>query len=158
MRPRRAPPCTLSRRQSSPSKRIEPRNGARPEMARSVDDFPAPFGPMTATTSRSPTRKSIPRTAWTGPYDTSTPRSSSTACCLFVHTEVRVDDAVIFEHGGGGADGNEAAQLKHRDAVAQRGDEVELVVDEQHGHALALQASQMRDQLIRLGGVESCRR
>ena len=41
--------------------------GTSPEMARRVDVFPAPLGPMMATTSPSPTSREIPFTAATLP-------------------------------------------------------------------------------------------
>ena len=45
-----------------PTKRIAPRHGrSTPEIARLSVDFPAPFEPSTATTSLSPTARSMPR-------------------------------------------------------------------------------------------------
>ncbi len=67
MSPRRAAACTLDRRMSTPSNRMDPPWGTNPEIARRVDVFPAPFGPMSATTSAAPTSRSTPRTASTAP-------------------------------------------------------------------------------------------
>ena len=84
----------------------------------------------------------MPRTASTAPYDTSTLRSSSTSVVL-LDAEVGVDDTLVGEHGVGTADRDELAELEDRDPVAQRGDEVELVVDEQDRDAVVPEAAQV---------------
>src|SRR5207253_623417 len=126
--------CTVRRRRFSPSKEIVPSWDTKPEIARSVDVLPAPFGPMSATTSPSFTSRSTPRTASTAPYAISTPRSSSIGGCPLVHdclavllvdAQVRVDDPRVAEHRARRPDRHEVAELEHRDAVAERRDEVE---------------------------------
>ena len=53
---------------SSPWKRIVPWRGRlMPLIARSVDDFPAPFAPMSVTISPSPTVSETPFSAWIAP-------------------------------------------------------------------------------------------
>jgi hypothetical protein len=53
---------------SSPWKRIVPRRGrTSPLIDRSVVDFPAPFAPMSVTTSPSRTSSEIPLSAWIEP-------------------------------------------------------------------------------------------
>ena len=57
----------LRDRQSWPSNVTVPPWCTSPETARNVDVFPAPFGPINATTSPLVTLRSMPRTARTGP-------------------------------------------------------------------------------------------
>ena len=53
---------------SRPSKRIRPSRGRlSPLMARSVDDLPAPFAPISVTISPAPTRSETPFSAWIAP-------------------------------------------------------------------------------------------
>src|SRR5438876_5785081 len=164
MRPFRAAACTLRRRVFSPSNVIVPSWGTKPEIARSVDVLPAPLGPMSATTSPSFTSRSIPRTASTAPYAISTPRSSSIGggpfvadrrVVLLVDTEVRVDDPLVAEHGARRPHRHEMAELEHGDAVAERRDEVELVIHEEDRHAAFLELAKVPGELVGLGGVQA---
>src|SRR5262245_21341925 len=117
MRPRRAAPCTPSRRHSAPSKRIDPRYATRAEIALSVDVLPAPLGPIMATTSPAATSRSTPRTASTAPYDTDTSRSSSTSGFLF-DAEVGVDHTRVCKHDVRRTHCDQLPELEHRDARA----------------------------------------
>ena len=63
-----------------PSNRIAPeRGGARPEIARSVVDLPAPLAPSNAMTAPSSIENETPRSASISPYWTLTSLSSSNA-------------------------------------------------------------------------------
>ena len=53
----------FARRQSMPSNVTVPPCGTSPEIARNVEVFPAPLGPINATTSPLVTSRSMPRTA-----------------------------------------------------------------------------------------------
>ena len=132
--------------------------GTSPEMARSVDVFPAPFGPISATTSPIFTSTSMPRTASTGPYETSSPRISSIESVDLRDAEVGVDDPLVLEHRGGVADGDEVTQLEHRDPVAEPRDEVELVVDDEERHALVAEVYEIPREVLGLRRVEARRR
>ncbi len=50
-----------------PSNKIVPERRTVPEIARSVDVFPAPFAPRMATDSPSSTLRETPCSAWTPP-------------------------------------------------------------------------------------------
>ena len=119
-------------RQSTPSNMTVPSYGTSPEIARRVDVFPAPFGPISATTSPhlhvdvdAPHRqhRSVRHFELRGSRARISPTSRD--------AEVRVDDALVLEHRGGVAHGDEVAELEHRDPVAEPRDEVELVVDDE---------------------------
>ena len=164
IRPRRAAPCTPSRRLSTPSNVIEPRWATSPEIAFSVDVLPAPFGPIMATTSpvarrrgrcreRLPPRRTTPRRraarARSASSSSSTPRYASTTRWSANTASARPDR-------------DELPELEDRDAVAQRRDEVELVVDEQDrdavvaaGAAGARRAARSRSALSPADGSSS---
>src|SRR5437763_590767 len=66
----------------------------------SVDDFPAPFGPTRPTISPRPTVRSMPRTAGTPAYRTSSASSSSAGSSDIpaAPAEVRVRDVDVLAH------------------------------------------------------------
>src|SRR5437879_1422700 len=82
---------------SRPSKTMRPALGrSRPEIARSVDDLPAPLAPIKQTSSPDATARSIPRSAVTGPYAAATLSIFSTA-----GSEVCADDVGVRLHDRG---------------------------------------------------------
>src|SRR5687768_5470905 len=148
-------------------------------MARSVDVLPAPLGPSRATASPAPTSRSIPSTARTAPYDTASPRTSSTSLLLsrsvaasprrepaprrdpvrsVGDAEVGVDDALVLPDGHRVALGDLVPELEDRDPSAQLRDEIDLVVDEEQRHPLLAHGDELAGQLLRLGRVEPGRR
>ena len=66
--PRRTMSCGATRAMSRPRNLIVPvRAGVRPEIERSVVDFPAPFAPISVTHSPSSTLRVMPFSAWMFP-------------------------------------------------------------------------------------------
>ena len=66
--PRRTISCGGRCSIASPASRIEPvRGGVRPEIERSVVDFPAPLEPISVTHSPSLTSRLMPLSAWMFP-------------------------------------------------------------------------------------------
>jgi len=66
--PRRTISCGARRAIERPSNAMVPCDGAiRPEMARKVDDLPAPLLPMSVTISPAFTSRSIACSAWIAP-------------------------------------------------------------------------------------------
>src|SRR4051794_34864004 len=83
--PRRRILWAGKREMSSPSHSTRPEWGRTiPVMAFSSDDFPAPFGPRTATTPPAGTVRLTPRRARILPYRTSTFSTSSTVSRSFL--------------------------------------------------------------------------
>src|SRR2546427_7622569 len=72
--------------------------------------------------------------------------------------EIRLDDACILTGGGGRAVENHLAMIKDRYRVDQIEEEVQMMLDQQDRHAVAMQAAQEIAQLVQLGVGESCRR
>src|SRR5687767_8783990 len=78
--PRRLRRCGFMRVTSAPAKAMRPPSGATSPVIRLKSvDFPAPFGPMTASASPSATDSVMPSATLSAPYDLSTRSSSSNA-------------------------------------------------------------------------------
>ncbi len=71
------------------------------------------------------------------------------------HTEIRVDDALVLEHGRRISDGDEVAELEHRDPVTEAGDEVQLVVDDEQRDTFVAQVTEISRELRGLRVVET---
>ena len=137
--------------------------GSSPASVSSVVVFPAPFGPMSATTSPGSTRRSTSRTTASAPYPAASPRHSSSgprrvavdvghAQRLLrrqladerlrvapvvgrLLAQVRGDDGRVVADLGRRALGDLAPEVDHHDPVADPEHELDVVLDEQHGHA-----------------------
>src|SRR6516225_1844853 len=128
--------CVMSR----PSKITEPPHGlARPSTARSSDDLPAPLAPSTATISPRASVAETPRTAGTGPERTSS--SCTSSCTVPLH---RLDGGraeISLLHQGvltdilGATLGDLAPEVENDHVLAQRPDEMHVVLDQQQGGA-----------------------
>src|SRR5262247_614575 len=116
---------------SRPSKRMRPVLGrSRPEIARSVEDLPAPLAPIRQTSSPAVTTRSIPRSAMTAPYAAATPSSFSTTW-----SEVRADHVGVRLYGHWRALGDHRAVVEHDHGVAESHHDSHVVLDQKHGDA-----------------------
>src|SRR6185312_11735358 len=123
---------------SRPSKRSVPAAGDTiPDRVFTSVDFPAPFGPTSATISPRPTRMLTPSSAVACPYRTTSPATSSIP---IPHggaaAEVGADHALVLGDVLRRAVGDDLTEVEHRDAVGQPDDEAHVVLDEQHGQPL----------------------
>src|SRR5215470_3964036 len=110
---------------SRPSKRMRPALGrSRPEIARSVDDLPAPLAPIRQTSSPAATVSSIPRRARTAPYAAVTPSSFS-----MTESEVRADHVGVRLYGHRRAFGDHRPVVEHDHGVAQSHHDSHIVLD-----------------------------
>src|SRR3954451_19170524 len=141
---------------SCPSNRIEPwATGRSPEIARIVVDLPAPFAPIRATISPSPTVRLMPCRAWMRPYSSVTLSSSSS---IGGHSQVRGDDRRIVPHLGGCPLGDLLAELQHHDPVGHTHHQAHVVLDQQYGVAQVADPPDELEQVLLLGRVEAGRR
>src|SRR5215831_20857066 len=137
MRPSRTRALVGQRVMSRPPKRTAPPHGlVSPNRARNSDDLPAPLAPSTATTSPSASVSETPRTAYTRPYRTS---SSCTANTVTLHrlghrrAEIDLLHQWIATNVLGAALGDLTPEIEHDHVLAQRTDEMHVVLDDQHG-------------------------
>ena len=88
----RRPGAAARRASGRPSKSISPALGrTRPAIVRASVVLPAPLGPSTATTSPSPTVRSIPNSTCVGPYPASTSRTDSNARAAVRRSPIALD-------------------------------------------------------------------
>src|SRR6185503_10738620 len=128
--PRRAIEFDGSRMVSLPSKRIEPvRFATMPMIDFSVVVLPAPLRPSSVTTSPSAISKSTPCRMCDSPYQALRPFTSSRLA--IPRPQVGLDHARILGDGGVIALGEDLATLEHRDAIGERRDDGEVVLDHQ---------------------------
>src|SRR5215510_1742794 len=99
----------------------------RPTNAFKVVVFPAPFAPISVTSSPLPMSRSMPLTALIPPYETVRPPTSSSK----VASQVGGDDGGIAAHLGRGALGDLLPVIEHGNAVAQAHDEPHVVLDQE---------------------------
>src|SRR5664279_350677 len=124
-----------------PSKVTLPlRLGSIPMIVRKVVVFPAPLRPTSVTISPAATSKSTPRTIWLSSYQALRPRTSS-----MLTAQVGVDHALVGAHLGVASFDENRAALHHRDAVAQFGDDAQIVFDEDDGPVGGDRTDQRRD-------------
>src|SRR5437667_9830566 len=123
--PRRAIRSGLDPRSERPCRRTSPPAIATTPMAACrVDDLPAPFGRTRPTISPLPSSRSMPRTAGTPPYDTTSCSSSSTASDVTARaSEVGVGDVDVVPDLLRRALGERPALVEHLDPVADLEDQ-----------------------------------
>src|SRR5881628_2414629 len=118
---------------SRPSKTMRPALGrSRPEIARSVEDLPAPLAPIKQTSSPAATARSIPRSAVTAPYAAATPSIFSTT-----RSEVGADDVGVRLHRSRCSLGDHRAVVEDDHGVAESHHDAHVVLDEKHRDAAA---------------------
>src|SRR5580700_9433277 len=134
---------------SRSSKRTEPvRFSTMPMIALSVVVLPTPLRPSSVTTSPACTSKVTPWSTWDSPYQASrllTARSgcgSGMTCLKMAGPEIGLAHRRIPRHRLVVALGQHVATGQHRDAVAQIGDDAEIVLDHQHGALVGERADQ----------------
>src|SRR5687768_11772338 len=115
---------------SSPLNRIRPAaTGRRPEIARMTVVLPAPFAPISATTSPSLTLRLTPCRAWIRPYS---------SVILSISSSIDRHPQVCGAHLRIGGDlgrrplGDLATELQHHYPVGHTHDQPHVVLDEQH--------------------------
>src|SRR2546428_5346170 len=132
--------CAGSAWMRSPAKRTRPSrtmspavprficssNRTSPEMARRSVDFPAPFGPTTPTNSPPSTVSETPFRIEALSYRTA---SSSTSSSGMRRPQVGLDDLRVLHHLGRRGVGDELAVIDDDDAVDDRHQLLELVLD-----------------------------
>src|SRR6478736_1709115 len=115
---------------SAPSKVMDPsRRGTAPMIDLSVVVLPAPLRPSSVTTSPSAISKSTPCRMCDSPYQALRPFTSSRLA--IPRPQVGLDHARILGDGGVIALGEDLATLEHRDAIGERRDDGEVVLDHQ---------------------------
>src|SRR5437763_1039729 len=123
-----------------------------PEIVRRSDVLPAPFAPSTAVTLPSGTSSDTSSTARTGPYEQTTPASSSIRrlpLLLFFRAEVRLEHSGVRANLVRRTGRDEPAGVEHRHPVADRHDEVHPVLHEHYRH----RAPQVADRVTELREV-----
>src|SRR5436190_488659 len=137
---------------------------SRPEIVRRVVDLPAPFDPMSATSSPWLTRSETPCNARIAPYRTWTSCSSSIGVTAAIDAgsdiaalaEVGGDDGGIGPHGGRWPVGDDPAVIQDLDAVAQVHDQRDVMRDEDDRDALLVpDAPDQAQEVLRLDGVHA---
>src|SRR5436190_18562416 len=105
---------------------------SRPEIVRRVVLLPAPFEPMSATSSPWLTRSETPCSALIAPYRTWTSCSSSIGAGsdIAALAEVGGDDGGIGPHGGRYPVGDDPAVIQDLDPIAQVHHQRDVVRDE----------------------------
>src|SRR5438445_11057776 len=120
---------------SVPSTRTEPRRGvSAPAMAISVDVFPAPLRPSSATASPLATRSDAFRTTVLPPYATDRFSTMSRSGVLVGATKVDLLHAMVGTNLGRCPVGDQHAVVKDRDPLGDREDHVKVMLDEHQGH------------------------
>src|SRR5262245_48737720 len=113
--------------------------GSSPMTAFSSDDLPAPLAPSTATISPGSTASETPRSAWTRPYRTWTSWSSRRMALLRrrgFQAEIGLSDQRIFADVAGRPLRDLAAEIEHDHLLAQRTDEMHVVLEQEQGDAV----------------------
>src|SRR5690606_8269514 len=145
--PWRAVRCSGTCSMSLPSKRMLPlRLRMMPTIARSAVVLPTPLRPSRVTVSPCCTSRSMPCSAWLSPYQALRSRTLSSASVIFgphvghPHALVLTDAAVI-------AGGENFAALQHGHLMAEIGDYLEVVLDQQHRTLGGHLADDLRDRV-----------
>src|SRR5271169_5145581 len=130
--PSLATPCRGTAVRSAPRKRIAPlRLRTMPRMARSVVVLPDPLRPMSEMVSPSRTSKDTPCRTWLSPYQalrSSTSRRGGASVGMLA-THIGLPHALVGRDFGIGSLGEDFAALQHGDAVAEIGDDRQIVLD-----------------------------
>src|ERR1700722_11678349 len=155
--PARAITLEASLVSSRSSKRTEPvRFSTMPMIALSVVVLPTPLRPSNVTTSPACTLKVAPCSTWDSPYQASrlsTARSGRVSAMTFpkmtcpkmTGPEIGFAHRRILRHRLVIALGQHVAAGEHGDAVAQIGDDAEIVLDHQHGALVGERSDQRAD-------------
>src|SRR5439155_16832713 len=139
---------------STPSNVIVPWfERSRPEIVRRVVLLPAPFEPIRATSSPSPTCSDTPWRARIAPYRTWTSASSSNTR----GSQVGGHDRGVGADGGGHAVGDDPAVVEDLDSVAEVHDQRDVVRHEDDRDAvLVADPADEAQQLLGLDRVHPC--
>src|SRR3954453_19665968 len=125
-----------------------------PKTARNSEDLPAPFAPSTAMASPWPTRIDTPRTACTRPYRTSRSCSSRRIVRLQALNCLRAEIGLPHQRVAadllGRALSNLPAEVEDDHLIAQRPDEMHVVLDHHQGQVVA-RADGLELRLQRVG-------
>src|SRR5947208_2900929 len=149
-----------------PSNTISPpRWVMNPMMTLKVVDLPAPFGPITATTSPSFTWSDTSWRIWRDPYPASTWWSSRSARALETApdilppaAEVGLENALVTLDLGGRPLGDLHAPVHDEDPLAVVHDHVHVVLDDHDRLALPLQPVDVVEQVLEQRAVHAGRR
>src|SRR5215471_18581866 len=120
----------------------------RPTKAFKVVVFPAPFAPISVTSSPLRTSRSMPLTALIPPYDTVRPLTSSKGA-----SQVGGDDGGVAPYLCRGALGDLSPVVEDGDAVAQAHDEPHIVLDQEERGAIGADSLEQASQFRGLGRV-----
>src|ERR1700704_6256584 len=124
LRPRSERPCTRTSPAAGPT---------TPITACRVEDLPAPFGPTSPTISPAPTSRSMPRTAGTPAYRTSSASTTSAASDIApAAAEVGIRYVDVLPDLFRGTLGERSPLVEHVDPVAHVEDQRDVVVDQEH--------------------------
>src|SRR2546427_12256615 len=137
-----------------------------PMMTLKVVDLPAPFGPITATTSPAFTWSETSWRTWRDPYPASTWWSSRSAraletapaAILAPAAEVGLEDALVALDLGGRPLGDLHAPVHDEDPLAVVHDHVHVVLDDHDRLALPLQPVDVVEQVLEQRSVHAGRR
>src|ERR671916_1793852 len=125
--------CRGRLRRSLPRKRMTPSRRRRmPMIARRVVVLPAPLRPSSVTVSPSRMSRSTPCRTWLSPYQAFSPRTSRRGALLMLGSHIGFPHARILADFFVGAVGQDLAAGQNGDAVAEVGDDVQVVLDHQH--------------------------
>src|SRR2546422_5100399 len=137
-----------------------------PMMTLKVVDLPAPFGPITATTSPAFTWSETSWRIWRDPYPASTWWSSRSAraletapeAILASAAEVGLENALVTRDLGGRPLGDLHTPVHDEDPLAVVHDHVHVVLDDHDRLALPLQPVDVIEQVLEQGSVHTGRR
>src|SRR5919204_5372721 len=133
---------------SWPANRIVPaRGGTMPNTVRRSVDLPAPLLPMMDTISPARTPSDTPRSTSASAYPATTSRSSSSGPAASA-AKVRLDDARVAADRLRRSFGDLLAVVEHDDALGDVHDDVHVVLDQQDGLALSMQAENVLLHLV----------
>src|SRR5919112_1084714 len=119
---------------SLPRKRMTPSRRRRmPMIARRVVVLPAPLRPSSVTVSPSRMSRSTPCRTWLSPYQALSPRTSRRGALLMLGSHIGFAHPRILADGIVGPVGEDLAAGQNGDAVAEIGDDVQVVLDHEHG-------------------------
>src|SRR5438128_7633287 len=144
--------CGATAPRSSPAKRNSPeRARCSPAIVLTSVLLPAPFGPMTETTSPASTSTVASHTAGASPYAMASRRTSSNMGLA----EIDLDDARGAHRLARTAGGDDLALVQHHHAVRQLEDGAHQVLDEENGHPTLADLADQVDRARDLPGVEA---
>src|SRR5438132_1392908 len=150
--PWRQPRCGATAPRPSPAKRNSPgRARCSPAIVLTSVLLPAPFGPMTETTSPASTSSVASHTAGASPYAMASRRTSSNMGLA----QIDLDDARGAHGLARTAGGDDLALVQHHHAVRQLEDGAHQVLDEEDGDPALADLADQVDRARDLAGVEA---